>query len=85
MLPVKTSDQEVANQRVPFGSENSGYIMHVSVFFFGGGVSLFGDIKLTPLVLNGLCDKFFILCKTSETMLVAMQDFDLNLKLNVQK
>ena len=72
MLLVKTSDQEVANQRVPFGSENSGYIMHVSVFFFGRGgeVSLFGDIKLAPLVLKGLCDKFFILCKTSETMLV---------------
>ena len=37
MLPVKTSDQEVANQRVPFRSENSGYMMHVSVFFFWGG------------------------------------------------
>ena len=58
MLPVKTSDQEVANQRVPFRSENSGYMRHVSVFFFGGGgVSLFGDIKLTPLVLKGLCDR----------------------------
>ena len=37
MIPVKTSDQEVGNQRVPFGSGNSGHIMHVSSFFFWGG------------------------------------------------
>ena len=38
MLAVKTSDQEVANQRVSFGLENSVHIMHVLRGGGGGGV-----------------------------------------------
>jgi len=49
VLAVKTSDQEVANQRVSFGLENSVHIMHV----LRGGGGVFGDIELTALVLNG--------------------------------
>ena len=37
MLAVKTSDQEVANQRVSFGLENSVHIMHVLRGGGGGG------------------------------------------------
>ena len=38
MLAVKTSDQEVTNQRVSFGLENSVYIMHVLHSIARGGV-----------------------------------------------
>ena len=53
MLAVKTSDQEVTNQRVSFGLENSVYIMHVLHSIARGGGGIFGDIELTALVLNG--------------------------------
>ena len=61
MLAVKTSDQEEASQRVPFGFKN--FWPYNACEEFGGG-SFLGTLNSKHWFKMGLCDKFFILCKT---------------------